>query len=117
MVSQRSYIGGVRRRFMNATWPLVRLTINQAGIAIESSSRATAPLLRVFGLSDIRIGWAEIAAIHPRRSKLPPWLLSNGICFVADGQELIWWATSRANADEILGDIESFVPEKVTLNP
>jgi len=102
---------------MNATWPLVRLTINQTGIAIEPSSRATAPLLQVFGLSDIKFGWAEIASIHPRRSKLPPWLLSNGICLSADGKELIWWAASRANAQEILGDVESFVPGKVTLYP
>jgi hypothetical protein len=117
MVSEKRYIGGVRRGLINATWPLVRLTISQTGIAIEPSSRLTAPLLRIFGLSDLRFGWADIEAIRPRRSKLPPWLLGNGISFAADGKELIWWATSTANADEILIEIASFVPGKVTPRP
>ena len=99
---------------MNATWPFARLNIDFNGVRVESSSKRFVWLFRVFGLSDLAFDWTEIDAVHPRKATFPPWLLSNGVAFVVQGKEMIWWSPSKQDAGEILAEVERVAPRSKT---
>lgn len=96
---------------MNATWPLVRLTIGSQGFDVESSSRYLRPLLRVFGLSPLSFRWDEVDEVSPRRGLFPSRPLSNGVSFVVRGRTMIWWAPSKDEAARILAEVGEVAPE------
>lgn len=100
------YTGGVSYRFRNASWPLARLTIGHTGITIGPSSRWSAPLLRVIGLSDLHFGWEEIDDAQLLRSRFPPWRATNGVRFTVRGKTLTWWSTSKESARAVVGEAQ-----------
>jgi hypothetical protein len=107
------YLGGISWGAMNATWPLMRMTLTREGIVIESSSKVMRPLLGLFGLDVLAFEWVEIDEIKRRRSPVPPWLRTNAVSFAIGRRRLTWWSPSEKSTAEILGAIGSIAPEKV----
>ncbi len=109
-----AYVGGVSWRWTNATYPLVRLTLDQRGIGIRPAHRLLSGFLSLFGLADLHFEWSEIESVERRSSSLPPWLPTNGVIFRIGRRRLIWWSKTGAEADSVLAEARAFGPARLS---
>jgi hypothetical protein len=104
--AERTFTGGYRRGWYNATWPLVKLTVGPEGIRLRPSHRLLLPL----GVRRLDFSWAEIDRVEPVEGALP---LSCGIQFGNPGKRLIWWCLSADARTTILAAVSEFAPGSI----
>src|SRR2546428_11957200 len=102
-----AYLGGVRWRKWNATWPFARLVIDPAGVTVRPSLRG----LRFLGVPTLGLHWSEVEAVEQVRGALP--LPQNaGVSFIIKGKRLVFWCSASVAA-AIIEEAGQYVPEKV----
>jgi len=106
----QEYVGGVRWRHINATWPLARLTISPDGLAIRPSSLRLRRFLILLKFPILDVRWTEVDRVEERRGLLP---MSFGVSFVIGGKDLIWWCRKSDISDALIRDISLYIPEKI----
>ena len=108
----REHIGGMRWRYINATRPFARLTIQPHGICIGPRPARFRSVLRFLGLPTFNLIWSEIGTIQHARgaSPLPG---NDGISFEIKRRSLIFWCGASSEAEAILDELAQYVPEKI----
>ena len=106
----QEYVGGVRWRHINATWPLARLAVSPRGLALEPSSTTFRRLLIFLGVPVLDLSWAEVDQVEEVRGVMP---MSAGVTFLIHGKRLIWWCKSSGIAKALIEEVSRYVPERV----
>jgi len=108
--SKQEYVGGVRWRHINATWPFARLTISAEGLAVRPSSTRFRRLLLLLRVPILNVLWADVERIEEVRGVMP---MSFGTSFVIDRKRLIWWCKSSDISDALMEELARYAPEKI----
>jgi hypothetical protein len=108
--TSQKYVGGVRWRYVNATWPFARLTVSSEGLAIEPSSTRLRRLSLLLRVPVLDVSWAEVDHVEEVRGVMP---MSFGISFVIHGKRLIWWCKSSDISSALMNEVSQYVPGKI----
>jgi hypothetical protein len=106
----QEYVGGVRWRHINATWPLARLAVSPEGLTVGPSSITFRRLLLLLRVPILDLSWAEVDSVEEVRGGMP---MSSGVSFIIHGKKLIWWCKSSGTAKALIEEVSRYVPEKV----
>jgi hypothetical protein len=94
-----------------ASWPLVRMTLDEEGFAVSSAFRWLTGMLRfVGGIRSRRFAWAEVSEIYRVHSNYWPAFTPPGLLFEVGGSRLSWWSRTEAEALKVLEAVEALAP-------
>lgn len=106
----QEYVGGVRWRYINATWPFARLIVSSEGFAVRPSSTRFRRLLLLLRVPVLDVSWAEVDHVEEVRGVMP---MSFEISFEIKGKKLIWWCKSSEIANALMEEVSVYVSGKI----